>query len=139
MPSRAARAVISSVATRRWIPTTVVLVLVPVLTACGAPRDPVSGLVPTTWTMTAMSGHIATPCFGSWEECGTLKRTYDTHSAEQPAVEGVTQRLRDSGWTVERITHGQVVAFNARDLKSETARLNVDVSNGLASLSYVHQ
>ncbi len=126
-------------ATRRLVPTTVVFVLLPVLTACGARRDRVSGLIPPTWTMTATSGHIATPCFGSWEECGTLKRTYETHSMEQSALEGVIQRLRNSGWTIESINHGQVVAFNARDLRSETARLSVDVTDGSASLSYVHQ
>ena len=106
---------------------------------CGAKGDAVAGLVPRTWTMTASSGHIASPCFGSWEECGSLKRTYTTHSDAHDGIQALAMRLRSAGWTVESVNGAKLSAFNARDLRSETARIYAEVTESTASLTYVHQ
>jgi hypothetical protein len=125
--------------TRRLIRTLALLVVVAALGGCGSKHDAVAALVPKTWTMTASSGHIASSCFGSWEECGSLKRTYATHSDAHGANDALASRLRGAGWTIETVDGAKMSAFNAKDVRSETARLDADFTDGTASLTYVHQ
>jgi hypothetical protein len=123
---------------RRLLSSLALLILSATAGGCGTKGDAVAGLVPRTWTMTASSGHIASSCFGSWEECGSLKRTYATHSDAHGAIDALATRLRGAGWTVETVNGAKISAFNSKDLRSQTARLYAEVTDSTASLTYVH-
>jgi hypothetical protein len=92
--------------------------------------------MPTAWTMTARSGHIATICFGSYEECGSLRWTYETHSPDADAVRAVEARLHAAGWSVDSIRGTAISASHG--LKSQRATLSVSVAGGKASVIYTH-
>jgi hypothetical protein len=111
------------------------------LAGCHRGSDPVASLVPPGWTVTATGGHIAHPCFGSWEECGTLSKTYRTNASVTQATQAMKRRLASKGWTVEDLGTGsasRVSARNAPDLKNETARVEIEFDENAAVVRYMH-
>jgi hypothetical protein len=88
----------------------------------------VASLVPPGWTLTTAAGHIAHPCFGAWEECGTLSKTYRTNTPRSQASQAVRRQLVSKGWTIDAAANGDthLSARDTQDVNKAIARVYVD-------------
>ncbi len=103
--------------------------------------------IPHTWALTSGKGSISGLCFGGWEECGVIERTYFTSKSANLALEELKSSVDKVGWTLESSSE---VGVDPQVGKRTTATIKdkpdnhdqiayIELTENKAIIKYVHR
>jgi len=105
--------------------------------------EPFSAPIPSDWKLTRQSGHIADVCFGGWNECGTIARSYNTKQSPIEASEALRLVAELQGWSVdlvpERPTPGVISGSMTNKPRNHTKIAHFSLADEMAHFTYVEQ
>lgn len=99
---------------------------------------------PRSWMQIEEYGQIARPCFGAWEECGSIHRAYKTNQTPTEALEQLRTSLTSKGWVLRvdepESVSSAIIMATAKDNEDSWDQIgSVKLSPGKAEIEYVHR